>query len=155
MTVEGAHPRDPDWLEALLREVTASVPKRALLLAPRGHPLATALRARLAALDEAAAPATRYDLALVAGVIEPLPLADARALLADLRDRAAAHTVLWLDASRSALREDGVRALGFRVLARDGAQLLCGFDLADYKDRPDWLNAKHWAHPERWDRFRW
>lgn len=145
----------PTWIDTLLREVAASAPQRALLLAPPGHPLAAALGARVAALDLAADPARRYDLAIVAGTLESLPAVEARALLAHLRDRAAAHTVLWLDASRAALGEEDVRALGFRVLARDGAQVLCGFDLADYKDRPDWLNAKHWANPERWDRFRW
>lgn len=25
-----------------------------------------------------------------------------------------------------------------------------GFDLHTYKSIPDWLNAKYWAHPERW-----
>ncbi len=25
-----------------------------------------------------------------------------------------------------------------------------GFDLHTYKTVPDWLNAKYWAHPERW-----
>jgi len=29
------------------------------------------------------------------------------------------------------------------------------FNLHSYKKAPDWLNARHWANPERWDKFRW
>jgi hypothetical protein len=29
------------------------------------------------------------------------------------------------------------------------------FALQDYKTTPDWLNARHWANPELWDKFRW
>jgi hypothetical protein len=30
-----------------------------------------------------------------------------------------------------------------------------GFDLGSYKATPDWLNARHWAHPEHWGKYRW
>lgn len=29
------------------------------------------------------------------------------------------------------------------------------FNLYDYKQRPDWLNAKYWANPENFDKYRW
>ena len=29
------------------------------------------------------------------------------------------------------------------------------FDIRTYKPAPDWLNARHWAHPERWGKHRW
>lgn len=151
----------PGWTEALLLQLAASAPARVLVVAPAGHAVHGTLRARLpdAAIDPAhdpgRLPGSRYDLAVVAGTLESLTADAARALLAALRDRVAAHTVAWLDAARAPLGEDELRALGFRVLARDGAQLLCGFDLQEYKDRPDWLDARHWAHPELWDRFRW
>ena len=32
---------------------------------------------------------------------------------------------------------------------------LYGFDIQRYKSSPDWLNARHWAHPQRWDQDRW
>ena len=151
----------PGWLEALLRRLAAESPDRVLLLAPADHPIHATLRARLpgATLDAVTADALprgqRYPLALVAATLETLPAAAARELLAALRDRLAAHVVLWLDAARAPVSEDGLRALAYRVHARDGTQLLCGFDLYDYKDRPDWLNANHWAHPELWGKFRW
>ena len=29
------------------------------------------------------------------------------------------------------------------------------FDIYTYKPAPDWLNARHWANPERWGKQRW
>lgn len=29
------------------------------------------------------------------------------------------------------------------------------FNLYDYKQRPDWLNARYWANPENFDKYRW
>jgi len=29
------------------------------------------------------------------------------------------------------------------------------FDIKNYKNTPDWLNADHWSNPQHWDRFRW
>lgn len=29
------------------------------------------------------------------------------------------------------------------------------FNLYDYKQRPNWLNAKYWANPENFDKYRW
>ena len=152
----------PGWLETLLRELVASAPQHVLLLAPASHPLAAVLRVRLpeAAIDAVADPALlaprRYDTAVVAGVLETLAAPAARVLLAALRDRVAAHTLLWVDAAAGVpLAEEDLRALGFRLLARDGTHALSGIDLRDYKDRPDWLNPSNWAHPERWDQFRW
>lgn len=29
------------------------------------------------------------------------------------------------------------------------------FDIHQYKDTPDWLNARHWANPQNWNKFRW
>lgn len=49
------------------------------------------------------------------------------------------------------------RALGFRPWWHDADSgiTLQGFNLYDYKQRPDWLNAKYWANPELWDVYRW
>lgn len=49
--------------------------------------------------------------------------------------------------------------LGFRRLrsARDvrSPYWLYRYDIYDYKITPDWLNARHWANPEQWDKHRW
>jgi Family of unknown function (DUF6231) len=150
----------PGWMEQLLHQLEAEAPADVLLLAPPQHPIEAALGRRLpqAALTRAAPdalPSRRFALALVVDTLETLPVADARALLAALRDLEAPHVVLWMDLARAPLDEAELRALGFRLHARDGAQALFGFELYDYKDRPEWLSPQHWAHPELWDRFRW
>lgn len=67
-----------------------------------------------------------------------------RHLLALLRDTARGRLIL-----RSfAITMSEALALGFRRL--NGAQYLFVFDLFDYKQLPDWLNADHFAHPQRW-----
>jgi Family of unknown function (DUF6231) len=44
-------------------------------------------------------------------------------------------------------------ALGFERIyqSEDSAAQLFEHDIATYKTVPDWLNAKYWAHPERWE----
>ncbi|MEX0386189.1 DUF6231 family protein [Spiribacter onubensis] len=37
----------------------------------------------------------------------------------------------------------------------DGRRRWYEFDIAHYKVTPDWLNARHWANPELWDKYRW
>ena len=40
-------------------------------------------------------------------------------------------------------------AFGFRRLVADGRCALHEYRLRDYKSPPEWLNARFWAHPER------
>lgn len=150
----------PGWMEPLLRQLEAEAPADLLLLAPASHPLGAVLRRRLAGtVLETAAPSAlpprRFALALAVETLEALSATDARALLAALRDLEARHVVLLVDLARSPLPEAELRALGFRLHARDGEQALFGFELYDYKERPEWLSPRHWAHPELWDKFRW
>lgn len=151
----------PGWMESLLRQLEQEAAADALLLAPPQHPLAAELERRLpgTALSRCAPagplPARRFALAVVVEALESLPAADARALLAALRDLEARHVVLLVDLARSPLADEDLRALGFRRHADDGTRVLYGFELYGYKDRPEWLNPGQWAHPERWDKFRW
>lgn len=44
-------------------------------------------------------------------------------------------------------------SLGFtRQAAGDPVYL---FDIETYKHTPDWLNARNWANPELWGKYRW
>jgi hypothetical protein len=151
----------PGWMESLLRQLEKEAPADALLLAPPQHPLAAVLEQRLTrtALARCAPreplPAHRFALAVVAETLESLPAPDGRALLAALRDLGAQHVVLLVDLARAPLGDEELRALGFRRHADDGARVLYGFELYGYKDCPEWLNPRQWAHPELWDKFRW
>jgi len=44
-------------------------------------------------------------------------------------------------------------SLGFTRHAADVPVYL--FDIETYKRTPDWLNARHWANPELWGKYRW
>jgi hypothetical protein len=77
------------------------------------------------------------------------------ALVARIRD---VHSpVVWL-IEPPEISAERARSLAFNVLhtpvdADD--RWLFGHDIASYKATPDWLNAKYWANPERWDQNRW
>lgn len=47
-----------------------------------------------------------------------------------------------------------LRSLGFNLLRQADEWAMC-YDIASYKAVPDWLNPRHWAHPERWNKARW
>ena len=51
------------------------------------------------------------------------------------------------------LDETAFRALGFMLSCLDTADdiRVYFYDLDTYKMVPDWLNARYWAHPERWE----
>jgi len=128
--------------------------------------LAALRPARLGALDDEA---RAFAAAHLPGV--PILASDAPAALAlgiaalDRLDAEAArhliHRVRLYVAPRlllaaradGPLDDDAFRALGFECELRDPADgtRIQAYDLATYKPVPDWLNARFWAHPERWE----
>jgi hypothetical protein len=52
-----------------------------------------------------------------------------------------------------ALDDAAFRALGFTLSLVDTTEnvRVYHYDLDTYKTVPDWLNARFWAHPERWE----
>lgn len=63
-----------------------------------------------------------------------------------------APRILLAVRSDCALDEETFRALGFTLSATDSTEnvRIHYYDLDTYKTVPDWLNARFWAHPERW-----
>ena len=63
-----------------------------------------------------------------------------------------APRLLLVEGTDCALDAAAFRALGFSLCFNDDAENLniYDYDLATYKPVPDWLNARYWAHPERW-----
>lgn len=107
----------------------------------------------------------RYDCCFVANVLERMEKAAAGQVLARLRDLHAARLFVvapigeeWPELASAWEMTDFI-AYGMRLVRsyeQDGKRLqLHEFDIGDYKRTPDWLNPKHWAHPERWDKERW
>ncbi|MEX0732048.1 MAG: DUF6231 family protein [Aquisalimonadaceae bacterium] len=98
------------------------------------------------------------DLTAVGNVLEVLPKRDGAALLAALRDLHARRVLLRLTSTPGWSHHDAM-AFGFSHLARltypDHTVHYYGFDLSTYKITPDWLNARYWANPELFGRYRW
>lgn len=102
-------------------------------------------------LCEALPENTAAQLALVKDTLVGLDAAQAGTVLARVRDFVASWIIVITDAHCALTRLDFL-ALGYESLCADDAEQikLYQFDLATYKQVPDWLNARFWAHPERW-----
>lgn len=134
-----------------------------LLIASEEHPLVPRLRARGGPEPQTARallrqpPLRRYTLALLVECLEGLAEQEGERLIAGLRDLYA--ETLYCFASADRWPGARMQALGLRPLTSyprtPGNLALYHFDLYDYKRTPDWLNARHWANPERWDKARW
>lgn len=129
----------------------------------------------LRAVPDGAALATlpmteHFDFALVAGVLEHMAHRDGEVMLQKLRDLYTARFLLAIpvaaegvagdraepagDWSRNELLAFGLVQIG--IYDEAGGHIgLFSFDIDRYKHTPDWLNARNWANPELWDRYRW
>ena len=100
----------------------------------------------------------RVDVALVilnSPEMQALETSQKSQLLVKLRDLMARRIVVV-----SALEDEKLlRALGFTQLidktTHSSDFALWQFNILTYKHVPDWFNAKFWANPENWDKFRW
>jgi len=92
----------------------------------------------------------RADVALVAlAAGKPLPIA----LLARLRDVHVAQVVL---AAGKELSQGGMLAMGFEKAQSPSVDGLVYVWDAALADKPrEWNNARDWANPENFDRYRW
>lgn len=83
------------------------------------------------------------------------------AVLAALRDRYGCRILHFERAmhGNNAWQLTDSLALGYRCIDSGHLQqthwALFEYNLLSYKATPDWLNADHWCHPERWDQSRW
>ena len=104
----------------------------------------------------------RFDAAVLSGVVETLPEAATTSVLASLRDVLAGRFLLlfaddvWSSSGATAKQLLALGLRGIGPVDNDGCTLQAWeYDLANYKRTPDWLNARGWAHPENWGRYRW
>ncbi|WP_172145232.1 DUF6231 family protein [Pseudomonas tumuqii] len=115
------------------------------------HAAAGALPAELAA--------QRFDLALVIDCLEHLPKRTGLELLGGIRNLNASRLAVLVDLQACAWQDIDFFALALQASERfqRGEQSLSLFtyDLLDYKQVPDWLNAKFWANPENFGKYWW
>jgi len=166
----------PD-LADLTRRLTTYAPTSLLAIGPRAASLLATYRqehpdAPLTHLDprgtfegavllEALSEHGRFDFAVVRGVLERVDADSGAHLLARLRDVHARRFCVALSASGDAhtWQASELIAMGLTHWPSTSVQEadleIYGFDVGTYKATPDWLNARHWAHPEHWGKFRW
>ena len=103
--------------------------------------------------------ARRYDMALVADCLEHLSKRDGLQLLGGIRNLNTSRMAVWVDLNASEWQATDFYSLALQVGARfeRGGQTvtLFTYGLLDYKQVPDWLNAKYWANRQMFGKYWW
>lgn len=102
----------------------------------------------------------RYDLAIVADQLERLNKRQGIELLAGLRNLSVNRMAVLVDLDRAPEWKDtdfyGLAMQRQGSFQRDERRLtLFTYDLAEYKNVPDWLNSKYWANPQLFGKYWW
>jgi hypothetical protein len=101
----------------------------------------------------------RYDLAILADCLEHLPKRAGTELLGSIRNLNANRIAVLVDLDACEWREQDFFALAMHAaeaFTREHQRLtLFTYDLHDYKQVPDWLNARFWANPENFGKYWW
>ena len=122
------------------------------------HPEALVAQAPPGALPEHLA-AQRFDLALIIDCLEHLPKRTGLELLGGIRNLNASRLAVLADLAACDWKETDFFALALQnseSFQRDDQILtLFTYDLREYKDVPDWLNARFWANPENFGKYWW
>ena len=103
--------------------------------------------------------AQRYDLALLVDCLEHLPRRAGLELLGGIRNLNASRVAVLADLAACGWQDTDFYALALsasETFRRDDQTLhLFTYDLHDYKQVPDWLNAKFWANPQHFGKYWW
>ena len=103
--------------------------------------------------------AQRFDLALVIDCLEHLPKRTGLELLGGIRNLNASRIAVLADLTACDWKETDFFALALQSnerFQRDEQVLtLFTYDLREYKQVPDWLNARFWANPENFGKYWW
>ena len=122
------------------------------------HPEASIAQAAPAVLPDELA-AQSFDLALVVDCLEHLPKRVGFELLAGIRNLNASRIAVLADLTACEWAETDFFALGLQNnenFQRDEQMLtLFTYDLREYKQVPDWLNARFWANPQNFGKYWW
>ena len=104
----------------------------------------------------------RFDLGIIANSLEHVDRKTAGRILARLRDVHTRRLVVLVPIGNTWENQcnhwEAIELLGYgmSLMARyqvdDKALHLYHYAIETYKLTPDWLNSKHWAHPEHWKR---
>ncbi|MBA1197981.1 hypothetical protein PS623_01370 [Pseudomonas fluorescens] len=162
---DGFSQRTPQQaLAALLERVQ---PQRLLLVGTRFPALDAFAQAHPQVVIEVAAPgvlpdplaAQRFDLAVLVDCLEHLPKRTGLELLAGIRNLNASRLAVLADLSACGWQDTEFFSLAMSASEKFGREQqvlsLFTYDLHDYKQVPDWLNARFWANPENFGKYWW
>jgi hypothetical protein len=154
--------------QALAALLDRYAPKRLLLIGAGGFPALQAFQdahpgTELAQTGPGALPANlaaqRFDLALVVDCLEHIPKRSGLELLGGIRNLNASRIAVLADLQACNWQETDFYSLALQAserFARDEQVLtLFTYDLHEYKQVPDWLNARFWANPENFGKYWW
>lgn len=103
--------------------------------------------------------AQRFDLALAVDCLEHLSKREGLELLGGIRNLNASRIAVLADLTACDWKETDFFALALQNnerFQRDEQILtLFTYDLREYKQVPDWLNARFWANPENFGKYWW
>ncbi|WP_434680165.1 hypothetical protein J3P77_05475 [Pseudomonas sp. R1-18] len=154
--------------QALAALLDRYAPKRLLLIGAQEFPALQAFQdahpeTELAQAAPGALPADlaaqRFDLALVVDCLEHIPKRSGLELLGGIRNLNASRIAVLADLQACKWQETDFFSLALQAserFARDEQVLtLFTYDLHEYKQVPDWLNARFWANPENFGKYWW
>jgi hypothetical protein len=141
-----------NWRDHLQQRLLDIRPASVCALDAAAHQLAEEMLRDTPVHTPENAPATPCALALGVDALNGLDAQQARNLIHRTRLYVAPRILLAVPAT-GPLDEQMFIALGFTLSATDTAEnvRVHYYDIDTYKTVPDWLNARHWAHPERWE----
>lgn len=158
--------RTPQQALAALLDLYA--PKRLLLIGAEGFPALQAFceahpQTELAQAGPGLLPAElagqRFDLALVVDCLEHMPKRAGLELLGGIRNLNASRIAVLADLDACGWQHADFYSLALQAseqFSRDEQVLmLFTYDLREYKQVPDWLNARFWANPENYGKYWW
>lgn len=151
-------------MAALLDRFT---PQRLLLVGTRFPALDAFAQAHPQVSIETAAPgplpgelaAQRFDLALLVDCLEHLPKRTGLELLGGIRNLNSSRVAVLADLRACGWQETDFFALALSISERFQREQqilsLFTYDLREYKQVPDWLNARFWANPQNFGKYWW
>jgi Family of unknown function (DUF6231) len=141
-----------NWRDHLQTRLLEIQPESVCALDATAHQLAATLLRNTPVLAHENRLDAPCALALGIDALNGLDAQQAQHLISQTRLYVAPRILLAV-ASDGVLDEAMFRALGFTLSAIDTAEnmRIHYYDIDTYKTVPDWLNARHWANPERWE----
>lgn len=101
----------------------------------------------------------RFDLALAVDCLEHLSKPEGLRLLGGIRNLNASRIAVLTDPAASGWSDTDFYSLALQATERfrrdEQVLKLYTYDLREYKQVPDWLNAKFWANPENFGKYWW